>query len=192
MLLCVSWSGKGETYRSLYETYLKRYNEALQQQSFPIIEARIITGATVPLGPSYPNRPIILLLFGILGGAAGTGAGAFRELREKGFQSEEQVRSELGLECLGILPEIKLKEPASAQVDNPTETTQPAAREAAELGSSRCNPEYISPNLGIFSYTSMRPGSIFVETLMAAKLASDVMLTDREFEGHRHCVSVAS
>ena len=147
---------EGETYRSLYETYLKRYNEALQQQSFPIIEARIITSATVPLAPSYPNKAIILLLFGILGGAAGIGAGAFRELREKGFQSEEQVKSKPGLECLGILPEIKLKQPASAKGENPPENTQPGGGGAAELGGNRCNPEYISSNLGIFSYI---PGS---------------------------------
>ena len=171
---------EGETYRSLHETYLKRYNEALQQQSFPIIEARIITSAAIPAAPSYPNNAIIVLLFGIFGGAAGAGAAAFRELREKGFQSEEQVRSELGLECLGILPEIKLNQPVSAQGETPTETTQPGAGESAELRGSRSNPEYISPNLGIFSYTSMRPGSIFVETLMAAKLASDVMLAERE------------
>jgi succinoglycan biosynthesis transport protein ExoP len=163
---------EGETYRSLHETYLKRYNEALQQQSFPIIEARVLTAATAPLAPSYPKKAIILLLFGIGGGAFGAAIGLMRELREKGFQSEDQVKSNLGLECLGILPEITLKQPATA------EATQAEPTETAVDEPNRINPKYIPANSGIFSYASIRPGSIFVETLMATKLAADVMLTD--------------
>ena len=38
-----------QTYRALYDNFLQRYMESVQQQSFPITEARVITAATRPL-----------------------------------------------------------------------------------------------------------------------------------------------
>ena len=42
---------ESETYRNLYQTFMQRYQETLQQQSFPITEARVITAATPPSRP---------------------------------------------------------------------------------------------------------------------------------------------
>ncbi len=39
---------ESDTYKTLYGTFLQRYQEATQQQSFPITEARIISKATPP------------------------------------------------------------------------------------------------------------------------------------------------
>ena len=58
-----------QTYRALYDNFLQRYMELVQQQSFPITEARVITAATRPLSKSKPKDDI-----GIgFGGAAGLG-----------------------------------------------------------------------------------------------------------------------
>ena len=38
-----------QTYRALYDNFLQRYMESVQQQSFPITEARVISAATRPL-----------------------------------------------------------------------------------------------------------------------------------------------
>ncbi len=167
---------EGETYRNLYKDYLQRYNEALQQQSFPIIEARIITSASPPAAPSHPKKLPILLLFGLIGGSAGAGIGLLREFREKGFRSEWQIRSQLGLEYLGVLPKItQLAEGTRA------ESSEAAPAEAADeelLKSGRPNPRFIPASFGIMSYSLLRPGSGFVETLLAAKLAADVKLAE--------------
>ena len=51
-----------QTYRALYDNFLQRYMESVQQQSFPITEARVITAATPPLSKSKPkgvSGPII-------------------------------------------------------------------------------------------------------------------------------------
>ena len=64
----------------------------MQQQSFPITEARIITGALTPTGPSHPKRSIVLLLSLLLGGAAGAAIGAVRELRDRTYRTEDQIR----------------------------------------------------------------------------------------------------
>lgn len=51
-----------QTYRRIYESYLQAYTEALQRQSFPVVNARIITPATRPLAPSAPKTKLILAL----------------------------------------------------------------------------------------------------------------------------------
>ena len=38
-----------QTYRTMHDNFLQRYTESLQQQSFPISEARIITPASPPV-----------------------------------------------------------------------------------------------------------------------------------------------
>jgi succinoglycan biosynthesis transport protein ExoP len=58
---------EGEAYRSLYQTYLQRYQESLQQQSFPIIDARVIASALKPNKPAYPKKQIVLAFFVLLG-----------------------------------------------------------------------------------------------------------------------------
>ena len=41
-----------QTYRALHDNFLQRYMESVQQQSFPITEARLITTASPPAAPS--------------------------------------------------------------------------------------------------------------------------------------------
>jgi succinoglycan biosynthesis transport protein ExoP len=95
---------ESETYKNLYQTFLQRYQEAIQQQSFPVTDARIISRAAVPAGPSSPKRMLVLAISVMLGGLFGTGIGAFREFRERFFRTGDQVRGELGLEFLGVVP----------------------------------------------------------------------------------------
>ena len=164
---------EGETFRSLYQTYLQRYNEALQQQSFPIIEARIITSASPPMKPSYPKSLPVLLLFGLLGSAAGLGVGVYRELREKGFHSEEQVRR-LGVEFLGILP--KIEQMPLAGKSTPSSDGVSAGTGAGDISQSKS--AFLAANNTVLSYSVLRPGSGFAETLRAVKLAADVRGTE--------------
>ncbi|MBB3302890.1 succinoglycan biosynthesis transport protein ExoP [Rhizobium sp. BK077] len=98
---------KADTFRNLYQTFLARYQEATQQQSFPITEARIIEKAQNPTVPSYPQKPLTLALFGILGIAAGMSASAFLEFQDKYFRTGDQVRNSLEIDFLGFMPAIK-------------------------------------------------------------------------------------
>src|SRR5271154_1692603 len=94
---------EAESYRTLYQTFLQRYQEAIQQQSFPITEARVITAASPPTFASYPKRSLILALSLVLGLMAGGGIAAIREVRDRVFHTASQVRDELGLDFLGML-----------------------------------------------------------------------------------------
>lgn len=92
---------EADALRNLYNLFLQRYQETLQEQSFPITDARIITPARSPSRPSYPKVPIVLALATILGGASGVGMAAMREYRDRFFRTGSQVRLELGVEYLG-------------------------------------------------------------------------------------------
>ena len=64
---------KAAALKTLYETFLARYQEAAQQRSFPIAKARVISEASVPTTPSAPKRSMVLALSLVLGLMAGTG-----------------------------------------------------------------------------------------------------------------------
>ena len=144
-----------DTYRNLYQTFLARFQEATQQQSFPITDARIITRAQVPTAPSAPKKPLILALAMALGAAFGGGIGAFREFRDRFFRTGEQVRDVLSLEYIGHIPAVDAKEASSG-------TSEPESARGLQNGN------------GITNYVVNHPLSAFAETMRSAKIAVDM------------------
>ncbi|MEJ1158827.1 GNVR domain-containing protein [Prosthecomicrobium sp. N25] len=153
---------EADTFRNLYQSFLQRYQETLQQQSFPITEARIISRASVPERPSHPKKILILALSGFLGGVAGIGFGAYREYRDRGFRTGEQVRSMLGIEFLGMMQAVK-------EGDAPRSERRQDGSESHR----------IMNDAAIMRHVLDKPLSSFAETLRSAKLASDLALMDR-------------
>jgi polysaccharide biosynthesis transport protein len=157
---------EAETYRTLYQTFLQRYQEAVQQQSFPITEARIISSALTPTAPSHPKKSIVLALSLLLGGALGTALGALRELRDRAYRTEEQVRDELGLEFLGMLPVVIPPKAKKAWKSKDAAVASTPARSLQKTPS-------------IMRYALDHPLSNFAETLRAVKIAADLTLAGR-------------
>lgn len=153
---------ESETYRSLYQTFMQRYQEALQQQSFPVSEARVITAATPPAYASYPKRGLILGLSLVFGAMVGSGFGALREYRDRVFRVASHVRDELGLEFLGML-----------QVVDTVVTAKSANEENQGAGQ-------VHPASSLLRYSIDHPLSSFSETLRSAKVAVDLSLGDRK------------
>ena len=60
-----------QTYRSLYDNFLQRYMESVQQQSFPITEARVISRGDPAMGKTSPNTRKVLAISGL--GSADSG-----------------------------------------------------------------------------------------------------------------------
>ncbi|MBO3762228.1 polysaccharide biosynthesis tyrosine autokinase [Ciceribacter sp. L1K22] len=144
-----------DTYKNLYQTFLQRYQEAIQQQSFPVTEARVISSAVAPKGPSEPNKKLVLAFSIFLGGLVGAGIGAFREFRDRFFRTGDQVRRELGVEFLGTAPLAQSME----------------ARTADNL---QDHPRHIRHVNSVTSYVLEHPLSMFAETLRSAKIAVDL------------------
>lgn len=155
---------EAESYRALYETLLRRHQETVQQQSFPITEARIITPAVQPIVPSGPRKPMVLVLCAMIGVAVGAGVGVLREFGERGLRTARQVRDELGQDCIGLLPAVH------PDVDAP--------RAAADPDAGPPMPWQVEPD-PIMRHVLERPGSQFAETLRAVKVAIDIHLADQ-------------
>lgn len=160
---------KATALKTLYESYLGRYEEAAQQRSFPIAKARVISEAGVPTAPSSPKKTMTLGLAIVLGLMAGGGLAAFQEFRERFFRVESDVRSILGHKFLGYLPMIGK-----------------SAKKKRTVWTRKNTPEDGAPDneAGVAFERIMRiaieaPRSAFAETLRNAKLASDVMLQGR-------------
>lgn len=94
------------TYRGIYETFLSRFTQSVQQQSFPSTEARLVTVAAPPRGRSSPKISITLALSLVCGLALGTVAAFIREQMNRRIHTRAQIEDLLGVNCLAILPAL--------------------------------------------------------------------------------------
>ncbi len=96
-----------QTYRALYDNFLQRYMESVQQQSFPITEARVISAATRPLFKSHPKSLLTMAVATMVGLAFGVAMGAWREFADKVFRTANQVETLLQTDCIALVPVVK-------------------------------------------------------------------------------------
>lgn len=162
---------KATALKALSESYLSRFEQASQKQSFPIAKARVISDAGVPTAPSSPKKTLVLGLSLVLGLMAGGALTFVQELRERAFRLENDVRTILGLKPLGYLPLVggqKKRKPA--MIGAKAVKAEPAPGEAEE-------------DIPLERMTRIvldAPRSAFAETLRNAKLTSETMLTGHE------------
>jgi succinoglycan biosynthesis transport protein ExoP len=145
-----------QTYRALYDNFLQRYMESIQQQSFPITEARVITKASAPLRPSAPRSLIVLAIAGAAGMLFGIGLARLRDLDDQVFRTSDQVEEILQADCLAVLPRI-------ARKDSPL---PPPMVDAP--------PRSILRNDGLFGHVIDEPFSRFSESIRSLKVAVDL------------------
>jgi polysaccharide biosynthesis transport protein len=100
------------TYRNIYETFLSRFTQSVQQQSFPSTEARVVTFASAPGVPSSPKTRLTLALALVCGFGLGIVAAFAREQMNRKIHTRAQVESLLGTSCLAVLPAFAAKSPA--------------------------------------------------------------------------------
>src|SRR5690606_17664440 len=93
---------KANSYSRIYQEYLTRYQEAIQQETLSLPSGRVISNAIVPTLPVFPKWKLILALALVLGVSAGAAAGAIREARDKSFRTRKAVER-LGVDFIGYL-----------------------------------------------------------------------------------------
>ncbi len=151
---------EAQSYRTIYDNFLQKYQESLQQESFPITEARIITKATAPASKDY--RKMLVGLAAVPGGGLvlGFALAFFREIMEDVFHTERQVQKVLGAKCLAIVPVWKEAEqaPNSSWI-------------SAGAGSQRTILRDQSPLWSV----SDAPFSYFAEAVRSIKAAADLV-----------------
>ena len=127
---------------TLYTTFLARFEEVSKQQSFPISKVRVLSDATLPRGKSAPRSTLALAALTLLGGMAGAGLGALRELRDRVMRTEDDVRRVTGAPCLGYIPHIAVRAEAppragrAATMDARSPAPAPAPEPVSKLASN--------------------------------------------------------
>jgi polysaccharide biosynthesis transport protein len=153
-------SAKG--YRSLYESFLQRYMGSVQQESFPMSDARVISPASPPQGKSKPKSGLILAM-GLLGGIGlGAALGFLRDVVDRVFRTSAQIESTLHLPCLSLVPLLRETETKKLVPRSPIQADK-------EFG-----PRTLSRNSGMYWAATSMPLSRFAESIRAIKLAIDL------------------
>ncbi len=149
-------SAVATSYRTLYDGFLQRAMETTQQQSFPISDARVITPAAQPLRKSAPKSTLILAGALVAGLSLGCGIAFLREQLDDVYRNAAQIEQALGIECLGILPEIKGGKVIEGDASDPRRRT-------------------IQTMVGVNRHVVEAPFSRFAETLRHVKVAIDIV-----------------
>ena len=145
-----------QTFRAMYDSFLQRYMEAIQQQSFPITEARLISPASRPLKKSDP-KVLIVLAIALAGGVVlAFGSAYLREIGDHMFRTSSQVEDVLQVNCLAVVPAIKISKPKGRRGD----ATTPV--------------EGISRAESLMAHVVAEPFSRFAEAVRSLKVAADV------------------
>lgn len=144
-----------QTYRTLYENFLQRYTEAIQQQTYPITEARVISSASRPGRRSSPSTLLVLLVGCVSGLMLGIGIGIINDMADRVIRTRGQAETILGMDCLSLLPMVQ--ESGVSIVPDPA-----------------TGPRTIPPNASIGWSAMQDPFSSYSEGIRAIKGAIDL------------------
>ena len=155
-----------QNYRIMYDNFRQRYAESLQQQSFPISDARILTSASPPSSKSSPKTALVLVLAAAGGLVFGVAVGALREFMNDSFCTKAQVESALQTACISVVPIVE-----AGKYQTLRDARRAAPDQALGDGSSS---RTISRDQDLIWTALNSPFSRFVEALRSIKLAIDL------------------
>lgn len=94
--------------KQLYETLLARFKETSVQRDELLqqADARIISRATVPGGPYYPRKRLMILAALVVSLVIGVALALISELLDFGFRNLSQIETYTGLPTMGLVPII--------------------------------------------------------------------------------------
>ena len=145
-----------QTARALYDNFLQRYMESIQQQSFPVTEARLITRATQPLYKSSPRTPLIMGGALVAGMMIGIAIGVLREISDRALRTKAQIEEQLQVDCIAVVPLAK----------DEVSPVVPRVEDQAE-------PWVVTREKGLLWKVVDSPFSAFAESIRAIKIAVD-------------------
>ncbi|UFW46029.1 MULTISPECIES: AAA family ATPase [Bradyrhizobium] len=146
---------------TIYDSFLQRYMEAIQQQSFPITESRIISAATAPKQKSSPRASVVLGVATVLGLALSLAVAGLREALDPVFRSRRQVHETLQVKCLAVVPLL----------DAPPRSRLLARWRRNAMQDAAVMPAGADAMLG---RVVLDPSSLFAASLRSIKVAVDV------------------
>lgn len=161
------------SYRELYDSFLKRNSEQIQQQSMRFSEARLISPAHRPLEKSGPKILFSLAIAAFGGTFLGLGVAAFREMCDRVFRTGEQVEKVLSKNCLSLVPKFETVGTNQAQKDTSTGDPKTRSNFGGPVGLVQDSPHTISNGLAFATAVVDAPFSRFAEAIHHIKLAAE-------------------
>jgi polysaccharide biosynthesis transport protein len=161
-----------QSYRKLYDNFLQRHTESIQQQTFPISDARSVSPASVR--KTSPKTLQVWMVTILAGGMLGVGAGAFREIMDRGFRTREQVRSVLETECLALIPLLPDKRRMRFFGSQPFALQQAGTAQLAISHARQIEPRSICSTPKMMQTVIDSPSSPYAEALRSIKLTVDL------------------
>jgi succinoglycan biosynthesis transport protein ExoP len=96
-----------QSYRSIYDNFLQRYNESVQQETFPITEAKLITKATPPKDRDFRKTLVAVAAVPSAALVLGVALAFFLELMDRAIRSGKQAETALQTNCLALIPRLE-------------------------------------------------------------------------------------
>jgi capsular exopolysaccharide synthesis family protein len=119
--------------KQLYETVLSRYKETkVFDKDLERADARVISRATVPGVPFYPQKSLIVLAAFLVSAVLGVALALILEYLDQGFRSISQLETITGLPVLGATPQLtrrdRRKHPHAVAIARPNSAFGEAVR----------------------------------------------------------------
>lgn len=172
--------------RAIYDSYLTRYKQTVEQDGITAPEAQLISEAQIGSGKIGQSLPFALLLGIGFGGFAGLGAAFLREATDKRIRSPQQIEEASGgLEILGNIQSPK--KPSGRHPNAPTRFERSIATLHASL---RSNTSAIGAQVLTVTSSLQGEGKTLITAALARSLAAsgcsvlvlDLDLDDKSLE----------
>lgn len=169
--------------RALADNFLQLYMLSVQQQSFPMTDARLITDASPALKPSDP-KTLVILIVAIMGGAIlGFAVGWMREAFDQVVRTTADVEALIGVNCIAVVP--KLAQPS--RPSTPSSSLMSRVSSALTLRSpdlegvgDHSNRMALGNHESVIRQVQDAPFSRFTESIRSIKVAADVQFIDQK------------
>ena len=170
-----------DTNRGLYDALLQRYKEIGVAGGVGASPVSIVDRAVVPGGPFKPNLFYNLLVGLGIGLLAGVAAALALEFIHDTIKTREDVRSKLGLACLGVVPRRRGK---GSVVEDLKDASSPVSEAySAVLAALRFSTEHGAPKIMLVTSTVASEGkssSAFALSQNYARRGERVLLIDAD------------
>jgi succinoglycan biosynthesis transport protein ExoP len=106
--------------RELFQTFLTRFREIVEQQELQDADARIMSAASVPVVPSYPLVKLVTAIGFVASLVLGVLLVFVVERWDSGygFRSADEIQSALGLRALALVPDLSRRETNGASAED--------------------------------------------------------------------------
>ncbi|MEM7617853.1 MAG: polysaccharide biosynthesis tyrosine autokinase, partial [Pseudomonadota bacterium] len=122
---------EAEVARLLFDRFLESYKRSDEQEKIQDADARIISYATVPPRPSFPNKKLIFAISLLLSAVTGLIVSVIFEKLDNSYRNGAHLEDDLAFPCYGLIPAVKnisKAELADYVLDHPSAAAAEAVR----------------------------------------------------------------